>query len=58
MVQPTLISVIIPCYNHGNYLARAIESVLGQPYGNVEIIVVDDGSVDNTREIAQQFPDV
>lgn len=52
------ISVIIPCYNHGNYLAKAVQSVFDQHYQDVEIIVVDDGSADNTREIAEQFPGV
>jgi glycosyltransferase involved in cell wall biosynthesis len=54
----TLVSVIIPCFNHGRYLARAIESVLTQPYSNVEIIVIDDGSVDNTKEVADSYPSV
>lgn len=53
-----LISVIIPSYNHGNYLGRAIESVLAQTYTNTEIIIVDDGSVDNTKQVAESFPDV
>ena len=53
-----LISVIIPSYNHGNYLARAIESVLAQTYKHTEIIVVDDGSVDNTKQVAGSFPGV
>ena len=53
-----LISVIIPSYNHGNYLARAIESVLAQTYKHIEIIVVDDGSVDNTKQVAGSFPGV
>jgi glycosyltransferase involved in cell wall biosynthesis len=55
--QP-LISVIIPCYNHGKYLAEAIESVQAQNYANKEIIVVDDGSKDNTKEITTSFSDV
>lgn len=53
-----LISVVIPCYNHGHYLSAAIESVLAQSYGHIEIIVVDDGSTDTTREVAQKYQQV
>ncbi|ALJ01465.1 glycosyl transferase family 2 [Rufibacter tibetensis] len=48
-----LVSVVIPCYNHGNYLLEAFESIWRQDYPAIEIIVVDDGSKDNTRQIAQ-----
>jgi cellulose synthase/poly-beta-1,6-N-acetylglucosamine synthase-like glycosyltransferase len=51
-------SLIIVCYNQGNYLADALSTALGQTYDNVEIILVDDGSTDNTAEIAQGFPGV
>lgn len=50
-----LVSVVIPCYNHADYLAAAINSVLQQTYSPVEIIVVNDGSTDNTEAVARQF---
>ncbi|MBD2603497.1 glycosyltransferase family 2 protein [Scytonema hofmannii FACHB-248] len=51
-----LISVVIPVYNRERYLSEAIESVLGQTYPAIELIVVDDGSSDRSAEIAQSYP--
>ena len=52
-----LVSVIIPNYNHARFVGDAIQSVLDQTYKNYEIIVVDDGSTDNSREVISQFGD-
>lgn len=53
-----LISVIIPSYNHGHYLPTAINSILSQTYKTFEIIIVDDGSTDDTQQIITAFPDI
>jgi len=51
------ISVIIPLFNKGPYIARALNSVLNQTYQDFEVIVVDDGSTDNGAEIVRGFDD-
>lgn len=53
--DPALISVIMPCLNAAPYVEEAIESVLGQNYPRVELIVVDDGSTDGSAEILQRL---
>ena len=52
-----LVSVIMPVYNGADYIGQAIESVLTQDYSSFEIIVIDDGSTDDTREIVQGYHD-
>ena len=50
-----LVSVIIPVYNQGKYIAKAIKSALNQDYDNIEIVIGDDCSDDNTEEIIKSF---
>lgn len=52
-----LVSVIIPCYNQAEYLSSTLDSVLAQTYRNWEAIIVNDGSPDNTDEIAKRYID-
>jgi glycosyltransferase involved in cell wall biosynthesis len=52
------VSVVIPCFNYGRFLANAIESVIGQSAGDIEVIVVDDGSTDDTPSVAARYPGV
>jgi glycosyltransferase involved in cell wall biosynthesis len=52
-----LVSVIIPSYNYAHYLPFSAGSVLAQTFTNFELVIVDDGSTDNTREVAATFTD-
>ena len=52
-----LVSVIIPNYNHGHYLDQRIQSVLNQTFQDFELIILDDRSTDNSREIIERYRD-
>lgn len=49
------ITVVIPCFNHGKFLQESVESIIGQTYRNLEIVIVNDGSTDETDEVAQRM---
>ena len=54
MMNP-LISIITPTFNHEKFIAQCIESVLKQTYKHWEMIIIDDGSIDNTADIARSY---
>jgi|GEM_PF-2134646 len=56
-MTPALVSIIIPCYNAARYLSEAISSALAQTYGGVEVVVVDDGSTDDSPQVAATYGD-
>jgi glycosyltransferase involved in cell wall biosynthesis len=55
MANTHLVSIIVPCYNHGIYLTECFESVLKQTHKNWECIIIDNGSTDNTKQVAESF---
>lgn len=57
MNENNIISIIIPVYNGEKYLSATIQSVIDQTYNNWELIIVDDGSTDNTADVVKQFND-
>ena len=50
-----MISIIVPVYNGEKYLRKTIELLLSQPYKNIELILVNDGSTDSSREICEEY---
>jgi len=57
MTDSPLVSICIPTYNRANMIGKAIESALSQTYQNIEVIVVDNNSTDNTAEVVASFQD-
>ncbi len=58
MTAGSLVSIVMPVYNGGDFIAEGIASILAQPYRPLEVIVVDDGSTDDSAMIAEQFGDL
>ena len=56
--EAPLVSVVIPCYNQAQFLREAIEGVLAQTHPRIELVVVDDGSSDNTVDVVAHYPRV
>lgn len=54
-MEEPLISVVMPSYNTENYISKAIQSVLNQSYKNLELIIIDDCSIDKTRQIVEEY---
>ena len=54
-IPKPLVSIIIPCYNYAHFLPESVESVLNQSYKNVEAIIVNDGSTDNSSDVAEKY---
>lgn len=52
-----LVSVIVPIYNMENYLKTCLESIANQTYGNIEVLLIDDGSTDSSYHISKEFTD-
>src|SRR5271156_5408452 len=57
MSDSPLVSIIIPCYKQAEYLAETIDSALVQTYRPIEILVVNDGSPDNTEQVVRSYGD-
>ncbi len=51
------ISIVMPTFNRASTISRAINSIINQDYSNFELLIVDDGSTDNTKEIVDSFDD-
>ena len=54
-MEKNLVSIITPVYNGEKYIEKCIESVLNQTYKNLEMIIVDDGSIDNSENIIKKY---
>jgi len=56
--ESTLVSVIVPCYNHEKYLKKRLDSIYNQTYRNFEVILMDDCSQDSSRKIMEEYAEI
>ena len=55
MTDPILFSIVVPTYNRAHLISGTVESILSQTYKHFELIIVDDGSTDNTEEVMSKY---
>ena len=55
--ENNLVSVVLPVYNSEETIEKSLESILNQTYNNIEILLIDDGSTDNSLEICERYED-
>jgi alpha-1,3-rhamnosyltransferase len=53
-----LVSVVIPCYNHQDYIKECIQSIINQDYNNIELLIIDDGSTDKSAKVIKEMSDI
>lgn len=53
--EKPLVSIVVPCYNHAEFVKETIQSVIDQDYENIELIIIDDGSKDNSVEVIEEM---
>lgn len=54
-METNLVSIVTPCYNSEKYINKLLDSVLSQDYPRIEMIIIDDGSIDNTKDIVNSY---